>query len=161
MLAKDGQLSLDAIYLNKSQITGFQFDIGVDTAIYSEDPTDTTQVPTSSPLALQVPSMYWGWAGGYRFVSVEGTVDASAAKDGSAMMNFQFHCGLPANLKTMTMDSNNINANGNEIDLELALDIRALFEGIDFENDDLVIHTGNHPVTVKMMNNAVNAIELK
>ena len=161
MLAKDGQLILDAVYVNKSQITGFQFDIGVDTAIYSGDPTDTTQVSLSSPLALQVPSMYWGWAGGYRFVSVEGVVDASAAKDGSEMMNFEFHCGLPANLKTMTMDSNNISAAGNEINLELALDIRALFEGVDFENDDLIIHSGMHPVTIKMMNNSVNAIELK
>ena len=161
MLAKVGQLILNAVYLNKSQITGFQFDLGVDTAIYNGDPTDTTQVSTTSPLTLQVPSMYWGWAGGYRFVSVEGVVDASTAKDGSEMMNFEFHCGLPVNLKTMTLDSNNINAAVNEIDLELALDIRALFEGIDFENDDLIIHDGMHPVTIKMMNNSISAIELK
>lgn len=160
MLAKDGQLTMDAVYLNKSQITGFSFDIGVDTAIYSDDPTDTTQVPTSSPLALQLPSMYWGWAGGYRFVSVEGMVDTSAAKDGSQMAPFEFHCGLPANLKSMTIEEN-INASGNEIDLELALDIRTLFEGVDFENDDLVIHNGMHPVTVKMMNNALNAFTIQ
>ena len=161
MLAKEGQLSVEGLYLNRSEITGFKFDIGVDTAIYNGDPMDTNQVSTNSPLAIQIPSMYWGWAGGYRFISVEGMVDVSAAKDGSQMMDFAFHCGLPANLKTMTFEDEAIDVVGNKINLELEMELKTLFEGIDFENDDLVIHDGAHPVTIKMMNTAINAFELK
>ncbi|HAW19832.1 MAG TPA: hypothetical protein DCX14_06585 [Flavobacteriales bacterium] len=160
-LIKDGQLSVDGVYLNKSSIEGFSFDIGVDTALYSDDPSDTSKVAAESPLSLQVPSMYWGWAAGYRFISIEGMVDTSAASDSSGMTPFAFHCGLPANLKSIVDDSTDISADGNSIQMNLSIDVKTLLSGIDFTTDDLIIHDGNHPVTVLIMNNALNAVRLE
>ncbi len=45
------------------------FYIGVDEAHNHLDPA---QYPSTHPLAPQLPSMHWGWAGGYRFVAFEG-----------------------------------------------------------------------------------------
>lgn len=160
-LIKDGQLSTDAVYLNNSTIEAFRFDVGVDTAIYSGDPMDTSQVDPDSPLALQVPSMYWSWATGYRFVSIEGQVDTSASKDGSGMTSFGFHCGLPANLKTVILDSVDIVPVGNKVNLTIEMDVKQLLSGIDFENDDLIIHDGNTPETIGIMNKALDAFTIK
>jgi hypothetical protein len=160
-LIKDGQLSVDGVYLNKSTIEGFSFDIGVDTALYSDDPSDTSNVAVDSPLSLQVPTMYWGWAAGYRFISIEGMVDTSAASDSSGMAPFAFHCGLPANLKSIVDDSTEISTIGNTIQMNLLIDVKTLLNGIDFTTDDLVIHDGNQPVTILIMNNALNAIRLE
>ena len=105
--------------------------------------------------------MYWGWAAGYRFISIEGMVDTSAASDSSGMTPFAFHCGLPANLKSIVDDSTDISADGNSIQMNLSIDVKTLLSGIDFTTDDLIIHDGNHPVTVLIMNNALNAVRLE
>ncbi len=160
-LIRDDVRNIEALYLNKSEIEGMRFDIGIDTAIYKGDPTVIGEVDDESPLAMQDPTMWWGWAGGYRFITLEGLVDTSSAKDGSGMANFAFHCGLPANLKTVTLDSNEFVASGNELSVSLNMDIEKLLEGIDFRTTNLIIHDGNQPTTIRIMNNALNAFTIK
>ena len=46
-----------------------EFWIGVDSAHNHLDPA---MYPANHPLALHVPSMHWGWAGGYRYIALEG-----------------------------------------------------------------------------------------
>lgn len=52
-----------------TNIEGIAFSIGVDPAHNHLDPAS---YPSDDPLAPQNPSMHWGWAGGYRFVCLEG-----------------------------------------------------------------------------------------
>jgi hypothetical protein len=56
------------------QIEGVSFHIGVDEANNHLDPT---LWPEDHPLYPKSPSMHWGWAGGYRFVAMEGFGGAS------------------------------------------------------------------------------------
>lgn len=160
-LIKDKIQTIEALYLNKSEIEGMRFDVGVDTAVYKGDPTVIGEVDDDSPLAMQDSTMWWGWASGYRFISIEGLVDISSTKDGSAMTNFAFHCGLPANLKTITMDSTSFIATGNKMNLALDMDIEKLLLGVDFQNGSLIVDDGNQANTIRIMNNAMNAFTLK
>ena len=160
MLLRNNEFEINASYLNKSDITEIHFDIGVDTAIYDQDPTTSDLITDDCPLAIQVPSMYWGWAGGYRFISIEGEVDTSATMDGSAMVPFAFHCGLPANLKSLSLPFNGLNDNKSIIDLSMSLDFEVLLDEVSFTSGDLIIHSGMHPTTVKIMNNSVSAFEI-
>lgn len=66
-------------------IDSITFHIGVDQARNHLDPTT---YPDWHPLALKNPSMHWGWAAGYRFVTYEGKAGTSA---GSINATFQIH----------------------------------------------------------------------
>lgn len=68
-----------------SGIDSITFHIGVDKARNHLDPTT---YPDWHPLALKNPSMHWGWAAGYRFVTYEGTAGPSA---GLLSAPFQIH----------------------------------------------------------------------
>ena len=50
-------------------VEGLKFNVGIDAENNHADPA---QWPANHPLAPQVPSMHWGWAGGYRFIALEG-----------------------------------------------------------------------------------------
>lgn len=50
-------------------VEALKFNVGIDAENNHADPA---QWPADHPLAPQVPSMHWGWAGGYRFIALEG-----------------------------------------------------------------------------------------
>lgn len=66
-------------------IDSISFHIGVDK---DRNHLDPTTYPDWHPLALKNPSMHWGWAAGYRFVTYEGKGGTSA---GSLTATFQIH----------------------------------------------------------------------
>lgn len=79
-----------------------EFGIGVDSAHNHLDPAT---YPANHPLALQNPSMHWGWAGGYRFIAFEGY-----AGDTPAYMpnNFQIHTIAEENYRKVTLNVDEI-----------------------------------------------------
>lgn len=54
---------------NISSLESISFGVGVEGDVNHLDPA---QYPTGHPLAPQLPSMHWGWVGGYRFAVLEG-----------------------------------------------------------------------------------------
>ncbi|MCG8575021.1 MAG: T9SS type A sorting domain-containing protein [Flavobacteriales bacterium] len=74
--------TIDLGSFDVTSIEGVKFHIGVYEPINNEDPT---LHPSGHPLALQSPSMHWGWTSGYRFIAYEGY-----AGDGFSQ-NFQLH----------------------------------------------------------------------
>ncbi len=58
--------------LDISDVRGIRVHIGIDPVKNHADPALN---PISHPLALQSPSMHWGWSGGYRFLVIKGSVD--------------------------------------------------------------------------------------
>lgn len=161
MLLKSDQTAHDELYLRTKKLNALQFVVGVDSSVYTGDPTDTAQVPSDSPLAPQAPSMYWGWADGYRYISLTGSVDTSDAKDGSGMAEFEYHVGLPSNLVTVTFEDIELETTGNSIPISLRLDIRKLFENIDFKTE-LVTHTSDAPeLAEKIATNAISAFTME
>ncbi|MEZ4722211.1 MAG: MbnP family protein [Flavobacteriales bacterium] len=144
-------------YLNKSQITALKFDVGVDSSIYKDDPST---LPSNDPLSHQIPVMFWTWASGYRYISVEGMVDTSTVKDGTGWREFAFHSGLPSNLHSIELTTPDSYSTASHIQVSITMNIAALLEGLDFENPPFIIHNGNEPKTIAIANNSVNAFTL-
>lgn len=55
-------------------VEALKFSVGIDPTNNHADPA---LWPEGHPLALQVPSMHWGWSAGYRFVALEGAADGA------------------------------------------------------------------------------------
>ncbi len=117
--------NLNSLTIDKLQ--GLKFDVGVDVeknhlnpAIYDE----------SHPLALKNPSMHWGWAAGYRFLVIEGSIDDD--KDGLLDKKFEFH--VTANDEYLT-PVNKIETtgkiNGKDTEIELYVNIADWLKDID------------------------------
>ena len=97
---------------NITNVEGISFTVGVDASLNHNDPT---LYPSNHPLALQSPSMHWGWASGYRFLAVEMGVDSDG--DGTMEGIMQSHV-VGDNFIT---DVNQISVTG--IDLGNAIEI--------------------------------------
>jgi hypothetical protein len=65
----DTKLVSELGLFNIKKVEGIKFHIGVDPLKNTSDPTLYKE---PHPLALKSPSMHWGWASGYRFVTLEG-----------------------------------------------------------------------------------------
>ncbi len=87
----------DLGYFNFSKIESIELGLGIDKAHNHLDPT---LYPEKHPLALQEPSMHWGWAAGYRFITFEGYAGATEA---DVTTNFQIHTLDDKNYKTVKL----------------------------------------------------------
>jgi hypothetical protein len=65
-----GATNIDLGIRNIDNVEKIQFSVGVNAPVNNQDPA---QWPESHPLSPKSPSMHWGWASGYRFVTMEGT----------------------------------------------------------------------------------------
>lgn len=139
-------------------ITAIKFNIGVDECRNdSLDPT--TQL--EGPFMPQVPTMYWSWATGYRFISIDGRVDASANADSSLIAKFEYHTGLNNLLRTVELETSDLSLSDQEIALTIKVDLQKLFENIDFTTE-LVTHTSNNlPLALKVTENATKAFSIQ
>jgi Secretion system C-terminal sorting domain len=98
---------------NFNNIENIAFGLGIDKAHNHLDPTVYLD---KHPLGLQEPSMHWGWAAGYRFITFEGYAGASEA---AVTTNFQIHTLGDQNY---TMVNLPIQANGEGDKLTVSLD---------------------------------------
>ncbi len=64
-------------YPGIENVEAIRFSVGVPQPINHADPS---LQPAGHPLALQDPSMHWGWAGGYRFAVMEGVAGENAGQ---------------------------------------------------------------------------------
>ena len=141
MLIKNDQYTHTGLFIPEEEsISKLTCTVGVNDSIYDEDPTDPTKVPETSPLAPQDPTMYWGWADGYRYISINGQVDTSSGQSGT-MHDFEIHVGLRQYLRYLEFDSLNLMVEDDQINVGLVIDLSKLFTGIDLQNDGLVTHT--------------------
>jgi hypothetical protein len=81
---------------NVTNIEGIEFSIGVSPAYNHLDPAS---YPVDHPLYYQSPSMHWGWAGGYRYICMEG----KASNNGVSFPdNYQIHTVDTTNFLSQT-----------------------------------------------------------
>ena len=103
-------------------VESISFSIGIDQAHNHLDPST---YPAGHPLALHNPSMHWGWAGGYRFVAMEGLVGASFDNV------FEVHALGDQNYKNTTVPATaQVEPNGDRT-IRLNADYARLLENID------------------------------
>lgn len=90
LLIKDNsEMSVSAFSfenLDLTDVRGVRFYVGIDSVTNHEDPSVYSD---GEPLALHMPSMHWGWAGGYRFVVVNGNVDHDWDETVDELMQFE------------------------------------------------------------------------
>jgi hypothetical protein len=142
----DQKYQLGKIELNN--IDQLSFSVGIDSVKNHQDPS---LYPLSNPLGLQEPSMHWGWAGGYRFMAIEGKVDVDG--DGKPEENLEFH-----NLGDALYKEAKININIDEskptIDIVIILDYAKLFNKLTLIGNTIV--HGSSTKNITMINNAVD-----
>ncbi|MEX2595579.1 MAG: MbnP family protein [Salibacteraceae bacterium] len=133
---------------------GIRFNIGVEPC--RNDSLDPT-TQTSGPFKPHVPTMYWSWASGYRFVSLEGEVDASQNADGSDIKTFEYHTGLNSLLRKVELDLDNFSTSGNQAIIEVKVDFEELLADVDFTIDTVTHTTNNLPLATKIADNGSSA----
>jgi hypothetical protein len=105
ILAKGSAPVIDSLgSFNVTNVEGIKFSIGVEAPTNTSDPT-VYSLP--HPLALQAPSMHWGWSSGYRFVCLEGMSGTSLGTV------FQMHGLFDANYFAQTQMAAGMTQNGN------------------------------------------------
>lgn len=101
-----------------------RFYIGVPEAFNHLDPA---LYPDNHPLAYQMPSMHWGWALGYKFLTIEGNAGSGLAN------NYQIHTTGDSNYTMVEVTINESASNG-RIDIALNADYLGIFEDISIAN---------------------------
>ncbi|MBP6398014.1 MAG: T9SS type A sorting domain-containing protein [Saprospiraceae bacterium] len=135
--------------LSETPINQLSMFIGVDSFKNHEDPT---LYPETHPLGLKDPSMHWGWAGGYRFMAIEGMVDNSG--DGIPETDFEFHNLGDALYKQALISIAPAYNTENGVALPIELDYARLFDQFTMTGS-LIVH-GSAAKNISMMNNAVS-----
>jgi hypothetical protein len=140
------------------EITGLRFNIGVDECRNdSLDPTTQTE----GPFMPQVPTMYWSWATGYRFVSIDGRLDASANADSSLIAKFEYHTGLNQLLRTVELETEALTLADGTMHLDVKVDLAQIFTDVDFTTE-WVTHTSNNlPLAEKVTENATTMFSIQ
>lgn len=163
MLVDDAMLLLDtnrtyrSTYTPKAGIDGLIFNIGV-----NKERNDTLDPTTMAegPFSPQIPSMYWSWASGYRFIMLNGIVDTSSLLDGSGKTGFQYHTGTNDLLRKVVINASP-RIESKKIIYDLVLDFSQVLENVDFKNE-LSTHTAdNLPLAIKISDNAQKAIRVR
>lgn len=130
--------------LDVGSVDSITFHIGVDRLRNHLDPT---AYPDWHPLALQVPSMHWGWTSGYRFVTYEGMAGTSESK---LTANFQIHT-LDNSLYTRVATRAASTRTATGIDILVRADYGRLLDGLDVSRG-LIMH-GSTDEAITLMKN--------
>lgn len=107
--------------MNVENVEGITFSLGVDEARNHLDPA---LYPADHPLALQNPSMHWGWVGGYRFIAMEGN------SGGNLAYSFEIHSIGDELYRTVNLPVEAV-AEGDDLVIHLRADYNKLLENID------------------------------
>ncbi len=112
-------------------------EVGIDKETNHADPSP---YPASHPLGPKNPDMHWGWAGGYRFIAVEGFVDSNG--DDIPENMFQFH-GLGDQLLFSAIMNLSENHNPDSEVIVINLDYGKLFNSIAMTGNLIQHNSGN------------------
>lgn len=104
---------------NFTNLEGIDFDLGVDA---SRNHLDPNLYDASHPLALQTPSMHWGWTAGYNFLVINGQADTDNDQVPDAA--FEFHVTADDNyLRNVLPITTSGTVNGSALDIEIDVNV--------------------------------------
>lgn len=138
LLVKAGEMMYEVGQITAGNKQQLQFQVGVDSVANHSDPTTYA---ADHPLAPQSPSMHWNWDAGYRFFNIGGEVDTD--NDGVPDGLLEYHIGKDSNLREIILTANK-EANTEDTEIMITLDLAKLFEGIDLATES-VSHTADEP----------------
>lgn len=103
------------------------FYLGVDSLRNHGDPTLYSE---DHPLALKIPSMHWGWTGGYNFIAWEGAIQNV---NGLFQIFFEVHTVGLRNRQAIEIDGSCINIAEDGIHIHLLADYDRISDGIKLD----------------------------
>lgn len=132
-------------------LSRISFFIGVDAETNSESEMDFMEREVGDPLGQQNPTMHWGWAGGYRFLNIDGNADTDG--DGTFETPLTYHLGKDEFLKNIALTPNvKIEEGSNEF--QVIFDMNAFLGGVDFETENFTkVQPDNLGLANKLFNN--------
>lgn len=112
----DGTFAIELPDVPREEFTRLEFAIGVDSAANA----------SYAPVGDLDPNgrMAWGWEIGYKFVLVEGRLDA-----GDAVLPLVYHVGFDENLRQVSLPLDAASLAGAEATIELCADLMRMFTG--------------------------------
>lgn len=144
--------------VNAGTYTGFRFDIGVDSSANFNDPStwpDAHALSSSSST-----HDHWSWNTGYVFMKLEGSVDSTAAMNGTTNAPFVYHVGTMNFLRTVDLAVNFTVPESGEGEVHLNVDIAKFFDGIDLTSEFDTHTMNNMPLAGMVADNIQSAIDL-
>jgi len=114
---------------NINSVESITFNLGVNSTYNHDDPSTYS---TNHPLANQSPSMHWGWSFGYKFIVLEGEVDADG--DGVFETAMQAHVIGDEFERTISLNIANSITDANETIIGLNYDIAGWLSSMDLAN---------------------------
>jgi len=159
MLLTSDNTTYSTTVFTQSDIDGIRFNVGVDSC--RNDSIDPVTREPDSPFSPKVPTMYWSWTSGYRFISINGKIDTSAAKDGSGMSVFEYHIGLNQFLRTVTIEDVDLGKTEQDIDLTVVMDMAKMLEGVDIMTERSTHTFNNEELAGRIADNALNAFRVE
>ncbi len=124
--------------------------------------TNTTVEPTmisdvNDPFYPQMPSMWWTWAHGFIFARIEGFTDWSQNFGSEGHEVFGYHLG--AFKLDRTIGPFQAKLSGGKSSLALKLDVKKVFDGLDFPADNSTHSFDNPKLTEKIVQLICDHIE--
>ncbi len=129
------------------------------------DSTTNAKVPTSADTALNNSSMWFGGSAqpsGYVFVNFQGTIDTTAAANGSNLVPFMYMIGTTANKRQVTLPYQNFTVSPGQVQyVHMIIDYNKLLTGVNLSNMNnlMVMSTNDNTSNVaKTINNNIPTI---
>lgn len=140
--------------------SSLKFSFGIDSLRNHADPT---QYSSNHPLALQVPSMHWGWNQGYIFAVVDGRYSTDSLTENNLGNSFSYHIGLDQNYKDSVSlafpSSILVNANQTTT-LKIKVNLASIFNNLSMSTDNNTTSSVNAGLALRVRNNLISGINL-
>jgi hypothetical protein len=141
--------------------TGIQFCFGIDSLRNHADPSQYTS--PNHPLALQNPSMHWGWNQGYIFAIIDGKHSTDSLSETNIGNNFSYHIGLDQffrdNIAFTFPSSILVNAN-QTTEVKLKVNLATIFNSLSMSTENTIDSSVNGGLALRVRNNLINGISL-
>ncbi|MCB9194714.1 MAG: hypothetical protein H6598_00635 [Flavobacteriales bacterium] len=132
--------------------------VGVDSVANASDPASYS---SGEALAYQTPSMHWNWNSGYIFIALEGHVDLDGNGTYDSGEDFVTHVGMNSMRRTISGLMAHFNTvEGQMHNIELDIDWKQLFAGINLKTDNSTHTMDNMPLATSIADNSATAITM-
>lgn len=158
LVKQELQTAFDMGEVEPGMYKGIRFDVGIDSIRNHQDPAT---YDAGHPLAIQSDgTMHWGWAPGYRFVTIEGMVDTNPTPDDTVDFAMTFHLGTDNLLRSVELIRTPFEVvAGDQVEFKVVTDHEAFFDGVDLRFENFTKTMDNPPLAVKVMDNIANSFE--
>ena len=137
--------------------TGFQFDLGIDSAANHNDPTLFADDHALSPLSQYFD--HWSWNVGYVFLKIIGVTDTSASQNGALDFGWEMHIATEPLLRRIPLVKEVAITEGQAAVVHVRVDWSKALSGFNYHRSTHT--TDQFVIAERAMNNLVSGITIE